>query len=390
MNQDELLKIINSGETSKAQFKQILDNDDSIAAEMIAMSNSKGGIIIFGVNDKNGEIIGLDYAQLQSFNNRLATLANDRVKPQIFILTETVSIQKDNAEKKVLVVSISEGVAKPYKDKDGAIWIKQGSDKRRLLDNNEQIRLFAQSGIIYVDEMIVGQASKSDLNIEKVKDYIRRIKKDDIEDEIVITDALLENLTIVKDNKLTLAGLLFFGKTPQKYRQAFCIKAISFFGNSIGGDSYRDSKDIVGTIPDMFEQGMNFLKSNLHQVQNGQNFNSVGRLEISETALEEVLQNALVHRDYSKNASIKIMIFDNRVEIVSPGSLPNSLTVENIKLGNAVVRNNLLATYCYKTMRYRGFGSGIVRSIEKQSNIEFINDVSGEQFIVRIPRVSQY
>ncbi|MDR3049449.1 MAG: hypothetical protein LBV16_06420 [Elusimicrobiota bacterium] len=236
--------------------------------------------------------------------------------------------------------------------------------------------------------LLVGQTSKKDLNIEKIKNYVSRIKKDALEDDIVITDTLLENLTIIKDDKLTLAALLFFAKTPQKYRQAFCIKAVSFFGNSIGGDFYRNSRDIVGTIPDMFEKGMDFLKSNLYQVQNGQNFNSEGELEISESALEEVLQNALVHRDYSKNASIKIMIFDNRVEIVSPGSLPNSLTVESIKLGNAVVRNNLLATYCYKTMRYRGFGSGIVRSIEKQSNIEFINDAAGEQFIVKIPRLS--
>ena len=80
------------------------------------------------------------------------------------------------------------------------------------------------------------------------------------------------------------------------------------------------------------------------------------------------------------------MIFDDRVEIVSPGSLPNSLTVENIKMGNAVVRNNLLVSYCSKSMIYRGFGSGINRALEAQPNIELINDVEGEQFKVIIPR----
>jgi predicted HTH transcriptional regulator len=98
---------------------------------------------------------------------------------------------------------------------------------------------------------------------------------------------------------------------------------------------------------------------------------------------------AITHRDYSKNSPIRIMIFDDRVEIVSPGSLPNNLTIENIKMGNAVVRNNLMVSYCSKLMNYRGFGSGITRALENQPNIELINDVEGEQFIVRIPRVQQ-
>ena len=131
---------------------------------------------------------------------------------------------------------------------------------------------------------------------------------------------------------------------------------------------------------------MRFFTSNLQHVQAGQNFNSVGKLEVSQIALEEFVQNALVHRDYSKNSPIRIMIFDNRIEIVSPGSLPNSLTIENIKMGNAVVRNNLLVSYCSKLMIYRGFGSGINRALEAQPNIELINDVEGEQFKVIIPR----
>jgi len=125
----------------------------------------------------------------------------------------------------------------------------------------------------------------------------------------------------------------------------------------------------------MFEEAMSFFSSNLHAVQDGQNFNSTGKLEISQIALEELLQNALVHRDYSKNSPIRIMIFDNRIEIVSPGTLPNSLTIENIKMGNAVVRNNLLVSYCSKLMQYRGFGSGITRALEVQPDIEMINDM---------------
>ena len=386
MNAIELLDIISTGETSKVQFKREIDSDDSIAAELIAFSNSKGGMILFGIEDKKGTVLGLDYQQLQSYNNRIATIANDKVKPQIFLYTEVVSIPSETDEKKILVVEVSEGIAKPYKDKNGAIWIKQGSDKRRLTDNNEQVRLFQQSGILYLDEMIIPQTSIDDINFSKVEQYIKAIQKRETDEEIEISETLLTNLNILKDSHLTLGGLLFFANNPQKYRPAFCVKAISFFGNSIGGTDYRSSQDIEGTIPEIFEETMRFFKSNLHHIQAGQNFNSIGKLEVSQTALEELLQNALVHRDYSKNSPVRVMIFDDRIEIVSPGSLPNSLTIENVKMGNAVVRNNLLVSYCSKLMNYRGFGSGITRALEAQPNIELINDSEGEQFRVIIPR----
>ena len=80
------------------------------------------------------------------------------------------------------------------------------------------------------------------------------------------------------------------------------------------------------------------------------------------------------------------MIFDNRIEIVSPGSLPNSLTIENVKMGNAVIRSNLIVSYGSKLMNYRGFGSGITRALASQPNLELINDAEGEQFRVIIPR----
>lgn len=386
MNAIELLDIISTGETSKVQFKKEMDNDDSIAAELIAFSNSKGGMILFGIEDKKGTVLGLDYQQLQSYSNRIATIANDKVKPQVFLYTEVVSIPSETDEKKILVVEVAEGIAKPYKDKNGAIWIKQGSDKRRLTDNNEQVRLFQQSGILYLDEMIIPQTSIEDIDFSKVEQYIKAIQKRETEEKTEISETILTNLNILKNGRLTLGGLLFFAKNPQKYRPAFCVKAISFFGNSIGGTEYRSSQDIEGTIPQIFEETMRFFTTNLYHVQAEQNFNKTGILEVSQTALEELLQNALVHRDYSKNSPVRIMIFDNRIEIVSPGSLPNSLTIENVKMGNAVVRNNLLVSYCSKLMNYRGFGSGITRALEAQPNIELINDSEGEQFRVIIPR----
>ena len=382
MNSEEIKKIISQGETSKVQFKLRLDNKDSIADEMIAMANSEGGIILFGIEDKSGNVIGLPYQEMQQIGNTIATLANDYVKPQIFVRTEAISID----EKNVFIVNIDEGIAKPYKDKNGTIWVKQGSDKRKLTDNNEQIRLFQQNGLLYADEMIVPNTSIDDISDKAISEYLTKIGD---EETIADKETVYKNINILNNNRLTLGGLLFFGKNPQKYRPALCIKAVSFFGNDATGTEYRDSEDIVGTIPYMFERGMSFFTRTLHHIQKGQNFNSVGILEISRIALEELLQNALTHRDYSINAPINIFVFDNRIEIISPGKLPNSLTIENIKMGNAVVRNNLIVTFSSRMMKYRGIGTGVRRALKEEPLTELINDTECERFIVRIPRPTE-
>lgn len=379
MNALELLDIISLGETSKVEFKETLTHQESFATEMIAMSNSKGGLILLGVEDKTGKIKGLSYEEIQEFSNKTADIANNLIKPQIYITTDIVSVE-DN---RVLIISIEEGIAKPYKDNKGTIWVKQGPDKRRLTDNNEQIRLFQQSGMIYIDEMIVPNTSISDIDKDKVKNYLNII---DESLSVKRDETLYKNLNILRDGSLTLVGLLFFSKNPQQYRPAFCIKAVAYYGNDISGIDYRGSKDITGTMPEIYDEAMGFFKTYLKLIQENQDFNSIGKLEISQIAIEELLQNAITHRDYSKNAPIKIFIFDNRVEIISPGALPNSLSIENIIMGNSVVRNNLIVSFATRLMKYRGIGSGIRRVLKEEPNIELINDTEGEEFKVIIPR----
>ena len=309
MRSEELMDMIKLGETSRVQFKLRFDNQDKIAAEMIAFANSKGGFLLFGVNDKNGEVVGLDYKEIQITGNKVSTISNELIKPQIQILTEAVSINSESGIKHILVITIEEGIAKPYKDLSGICWIKRGTDKRRVTDNFELLRLFQQSGMLHIDEMKVPNTSKKDIDDKLVAGYIRKLWKKTEDEDIQLNDILFENLNILNSKNVTLGGLLFFSKNPQRYRPAFCIKAISFFGNSIGGLEYRDSKDITGTIPEMFSDGIRFFTGNLRHVQAGQNFNSTGILEISLVALEEILQNALIHRDYTKNAPVRLMIF---------------------------------------------------------------------------------
>lgn len=382
MNTEYIKELISKGETSSVQFKLNVSNELNIAQEMVAFSNAKGGVILLGVDDKNWEIVGLSDDDLRRLTNLLVNAANEHIKPPLFIETETVIIDG----KKIMMVNVPEGIDKPYKDKDGIIFLKNGANKRKVTSNEEILRLLSKGKNLFADELPVNQASILDINKEKFDSFFQREFKMSYDKLGLSYEEALKAKRVLKDGQITLAGFLFFGKNPQSIKPVLCIKCVAFYGNSLGGSEYRDSRDINGTIEILYDEGMAFFKRNLLHKQQGQNFNSQGILEISEIALQELLENALIHRDYIKNAPIRLLIFDNRIEIISPGSLPNSLTVEEIRYGNPVVRNNLMVSYAMHSLPYRGLGSGLKRALENQANIELINDTEGEQFHVIIPR----
>jgi len=382
MDSAELLAMIKSGESSKVQFKERLPNIDSLAHELIAFSNSLGGKIIFGVNDKTGELNGLSFNEIQQINQQIVNISSQKVYPPVFLTTETVAIN-DN---QILVVSIEEGLSKPYKDSNGTIYLKNGADKRKVTSNDEIARLLGSRNLL-ADEIEIYETSIKDIDTRLFSEYFNKEFDMTYEEKGLTLEKALIAKKVMRNGHLTLAGLLFFGNKPQSIRPAFCIKAAMFTGNDIGDNNYRSKpEDFTGTIPELFKQGMMYVKSSIKYLQNGQGFNSSGVPEISVIALEEVLQNALIHRDYFKNSPVRLLIFENRIEIISPGKLPNSLTVEDVKYGNPVIRNNQIALFASKTMPYSGLGSGLRRAFANQPDLELVNDIDGEQFIVRFPR----
>ena len=388
MNTTKLIDIINTGETSKVQFKEKITLPDDFAKEIVAMANSLGGLILIGVEDKTGEIKGLTDDELHDYGTRIANIATNNVSPVVYITTEVVLVEIEEKKKKILIINICEGINKPYKvSKTLKVYVKQGDTKRQVSDNAEMLRLFQQSGNLLADEMEIYDSCIEDIDQELFQDYFKKEFKVTIEEKGLNFKQALIRKKVLRNDKLTLAGLLFFGKEPQNIKPGFCVKAVSFFGNSISGKNYRSKPaDLKGTIPELFEKSMSFLETNLRYLQNEQNFNSIGILEVSRDALIEILINALIHRDYFKNAPIRLFIFDDRIEIISPGKLPNSLTVEDVKYGNPVIRNPQLVKFSFHTMPFSGIGTGITRALEEQPNIEFTNDIEGEQFIVKIPR----
>ena len=380
MNSIELLDIISKGETSQVQFKVNVTNELSIAQEMVAFANTKGGTILIGVDDKTWDIVGLTDDDLRRLTNLLVNASSQHVKEPVFIETDTIEYEG----KKVLIVTVPEGVAKPYKDNDGIIFMKNGANKRKVTSNEEISRLLQSSGYLYAEEKVINQSFIDDINIDKFKSFYEVKYKEAIDSDKI--EKYLENLRLSTDSKITIAGALLFGKNVEKLCPAFFITAIWFRGNELTNTEYRSSKNLTGTLDELYREGYDFIVSKLDSLQAGQSFNSIGKLEIPEIVITELLVNALIHRDYFIIDSIKIFVFDNRIEINSPGKLPNSLTEEQVRRGVRRTRNTIIASLAPDILEYRGAGSGILRALQEYPSIDLVNDIEGEQFKVIIPR----
>lgn len=380
MDAIELLNLVSGGENSQVQLKENVTNPTNVAQEIVAFANSKGGALIIGVNDKTGQITGLSFADLQRINNMLTTAANDQVKSAIVIRTETVDVEG----KKVLVVHIPEGSDKPYTDKDGLIFLKNGSDKRKVTSREELARLLQSSGNLYAEQMLVRGATIKDLDWGLFREFYEKKYKEEVAYEDF--QAKIENLSLGAEGGINLAGELLFGKNPQRLNPNCYITAIWFSGNDLAGTQYNSSENIGGDLVRMFKDAQKFIIGCLRKLQNGKNFNSLGDLEIPEIVINELLINALIHRDYFVHDSIKVFVFDNRIEIKSPGKLPNSLTTEQIKTGVSRRRNHILASYALDLLPYRGAGSGVLRALQAWPAIDFFNFPEAEQFNVIIHR----
>ena len=380
----ELTERISNGEDSYTQFKQQSISAKDLAKEFVAFSNAEGGIIIFGVAD-SGEIIGLDSSELEKIGQLVGNVANQNVKPPIHPLTRNMTI----SGKRLTIVTIKKGINRPYATSSGDYYTKSSADKKKI-SQEELRRLFAESKRLYADEDIVYGSDITDLNRQLYYDYLRRANRkryEELKNGFLDLSTLLHNEKIMKDNQLTLSGNLIFGIEPQRFNRSFYVDFCYFKGKSIATREYISESRLYGTLKELYWQSINYIKSHLRSYQVEKDFNSNGRLEIDENVLTELIINALVHRDYYINAPIKIFIFDDRVEIISPGKLTNSLTIENIKNGRSIHRNPILDSICRYVLNYSGRGSGIQRVLEINPNVELINDVDKEEFKCVIPRV---
>ena len=419
MTEKEILQLRDLAEAGQVQFKERITNKEDkydIGCEMVAFSNSRGGRLVIGINDKSGEINALSYMELQETTNLLTSIASENVIPNVLIDVENVPTTGGA----VVVATIPEGKNKPYHDNKGIIWVKNGADKRKVFDNSELADMMGDCGRYYADEEAVRDASIEDLDADTIKLYMMErfspVFRGKNIDELTMKDysldqmagfvikgatieRLLRNLRFIRpDGQMTKAAMMLFGKYTQRWLPEITAKCICFFGNPVGGTQFRDKMhdmEIEGNLLHQYRTIMNFFTRNLRKVQVKREFNSLGEMEIPYESLTEYVVNALVHRSLNIKTPIRIFIFDDRVEIHSPGSLPNGLTIEDVKNGTSMPRNVFLFTNANYLLPYTGAGSGVRRALEYDPDAVFSNGVSDKEithasneFVITIPRKS--
>ena len=404
---DDILKYRDSGETSKLQFKERIIDKYDIGCELVAFSNARGGRLIIGINDKTGDINALSYQEVQETTNMLSNIASENVVPNTLLDIETVAVNDGS----IIVVHVKEGINKPYHDNKGIVWMKNGADKRKVFDNAELAEMMSECGSFDPDEAAVKHATIDDLDEATIKTFLKNKFSTALERKGLIGDSfkeatldqvagaivqghnkeqLLRNLRFIRpDGNLTTAAILLFGKYTQRWLPTITAKCISFVGNDVGGTQFKDKvhdTDMEGNLLHQFETIMSFFKRNLKTIQVESEFNSLGEMEIPYICLVELVVNALVHRSLNRKSPIRIFIFDNRVEIHSPGTLSNGLTIDDIVAGTSMPRNNFLFANAIYLLPYTGAGSGIQRALSRDKKISFVNNESLQEFIITIAR----
>jgi ATP-dependent DNA helicase RecG len=383
MNAADLQQLIVKGEDSVRQFKSDVTHAESLASEIAAFANCNGGTILIGVAD-DGSIPGLSRQDVARINQLISNAASHLVRSPLTVRTENVALGN---ERVVIVLTVPNGIDKPYFDKNGVIWLRVGADKRRVNSKEELRRFFQFTDQFHADELPT-KAGIEKLDKLRFRDFLRDVYKQEFPDSPAELTRLLQNMNLATDDgKLNLAGILIFAEKPEWIVPQFVVKAIRYPGNTIHATDYIDTEDFSGPLRKIFDDAIAFIMRNLHKVQAGRGVNAPGTPEIPEMVFEELLVNALAHRDYLVSAPIRIFIFDNRIEIISPGHLPNNLTVEKIRTGNSNIRNPILVSYIAKgLLPYHGLGSGIKRALEGWPNIEFTDDRDGCLFTATVHR----
>jgi len=300
----QLAKEVKAGEDSGRQFKADIHNAESLASEMAAFANSEGGTLYIGVAD-DGDITGLSPDAVRRLNQLISNAASQLVHSSLTVRTENVMLKNG---KVVIALTVPKGLDKPYFDKNGVIWLKAGSDKRRVNSKEELRRLFQMTGQFYADEL-PARAGIDKLDKLRFRDFLEKFYQREYPDSRDELLRLLQNLNLAAaDGRLNLAGVLLFAEHPELVAPQYVIKSIRYPGNDIHATNYVDTEDFSGPLQKLFADAFAFIMRNLYKVQAGQGVNAPGIPEIPPSVFEELLVNALVHRDYLVSAPIRIFI----------------------------------------------------------------------------------
>jgi predicted HTH transcriptional regulator len=270
MSPEELRSLITRRENESVEFKREAGStkkaNEDLCREMAAFANTRGGYLIFGVDD-DGTIVGVD--QPTKLEERLMNIASERVIPPIDPIYEVHTLEG----KPVVCLQIPSGKDKPYSPR----YIRRGTTKRRATREEER-RLFFESGFIDYDGTSLRETVLDDLDLDKIDVYFRRTTGRGIDEFGIDRLRLLENKRILVGCSATVAGMLMFGRYPQIYLPQSAVKVVRFKGDDVGGD-FIDRGELTGTLPEIIEATIKFVQRHTNQ---GAKIEGIRRIDIPE------------------------------------------------------------------------------------------------------------
>jgi ATP-dependent DNA helicase RecG len=360
----ELIHLIHLGQRGEDTFLELKGvaknnykvNGDNFAKAVTALANTRGGHIFLGVED-DGTVSGIGNGQqADALMRQVTQICQDKMQPPIVTTLSRVVV----AEKSILVVEVP-GFSphRPY-SVDGVFSIRDGNRSRPALGH--ELRRLLESENFHYDERPVQGSSMDDLDSSIFQSFCQTAYGGHCQPDQV--DPYLKALhSITDDNIPTVTGMLFFGQNPLRFLPDAMISAIRIAGTEISSEKIMDRKEIGGRLLDQIDVAMKFLQLHL---PNPYSIVGLDRVErgVPEFVLREALINAIAHRDYRMASQVRILVFDNRTEIINPGVLLNKMTLDSIRIGGMSQRRNPAVSGLIKlAFRRESVGFGVPEMI---------------------------
>lgn len=393
----ELLDMISNGENSGVEFKRDVVANHDLAKELVAFSNLSGGKVLLGV-ENDGAISGITRPDLEEW---VMTTCRDKIRPGIIPFFEIV--RNAEAGKDVAIVSVTRGfdVHSLWHNNRNTYYIRVGTESREP-SQEELGRLFQQRGTFRVELRPVSGMTIADLDMRRLRDYFGRIRQQDVppEEDEAGWRTLLVNTEIMIEEGVTVGGVLLFGRTPNRFLPQAGIDAVAFPGTE-KDYAARERVALRGPMTPLLdaggqivenglvEQALEFVRRNTPVAAVIEEGRRVDKPTYPHEVLREAIVNAVIHRDYLLSSTdIELAVYSDRLEIVSPGRLPNGITPARMRAGTRAARNQLLKDVMrdYRYLEHMGMGipRKIIAGMERHNHTtpELIED--GERFILRL------
>lgn len=351
---EDILNRIKLGEDSALELKNVEFSGRSISAphrnsmsdELAAMANARGGVFFIGVEDKTRKITGIPIDKLDVTEEWLRNIANDLINPPLdcVILKKSV-VDEDGGDKYLIKVEVPKSIF--VHKSDGGYFTRIGSSKREM-SPEVLARLFqqrSQNRQICFDEQIVMKARLSDMD----KALWTRFRTDisSAEDIEFLTKLRLASQGEDGEIHPTVSGILLCCDSPEEFIPNAFVQAVCYMGDKVDSEQI-DMQDVTGPLDAQIKDACKFVKRNMRVAA----VKDPARTEFpqySMSAVFEAVVNAVAHRDYSIYASkIRMRVFSDRLEIYSPGAIPNTMSLESLPL-RQYSRNELIASLLART-----------------------------------------